>query len=383
MASFGPAPNSRLPRRMAVLSASTLLTAALGISGTAVAPEQPAPRSSHLSASGELGATGALPREIAPSRRLLRDASSPAKLREGGDPIATALHIADVPAGPLGIPGIVLRAYRDAERVMATDDPACHLPWWLLAGIGKVESGQAGDGAVLANGDTLRPILGPRLTGAGDNAAIADTDGGRWDGDRVWDRAVGPMQFLPSTWVRYGAGGNPNNVFDAALAAGRYLCAGRLDLSVPADQARAIFSYNHSDTYVRLVLRWADAYARGVTPRQEETVQAAALKPLPGVSAPIGPPAGGPAGTRPPPTTTSTGPPTSTTTPPTSTTTTPPVTTPPVTTPTAPPVTTATPPVTTTEPAPPAATTTPPTPSVTVGETPPTTTRQATPTTSN
>ena len=53
-------------------------------------------------------------------------------------------------------------------------------------------------------GRTLNPILGPVLNGVGDVAAIPDTDGGRWDGDTTWDRAVGPMQFIPSSW-RSGA----------------------------------------------------------------------------------------------------------------------------------------------------------------------------------
>src|SRR2546428_764976 len=82
----------------------------------------------------------------------------------------------------------------------------------------------ARSGVVDANGTTVSPILGPVLDGNG-FAAIPDTDGGRLDGNQVWDRAVGPMQFLPSTWTTWSADGNgdhradPNNVFDASLAA--------------------------------------------------------------------------------------------------------------------------------------------------------------------
>ncbi|MEV5202541.1 lytic murein transglycosylase [Streptomyces sp. NPDC053720] len=170
-----------------------------------------------------------------------------------------------------GIPATVLAAYRKAERTLGRTDPGCRLPWQLLAAIGKVESGQAGGGRVDANGTTLSPILGPVLDGAG-FANIPDTDGGAYDGDRRYDRAVGPMQFIPSTWAHWGQDGNgdgrrdPNNIHDAALAAGHYLCAGPRDLSVKADLDRAILSYNHSDTYLRTVLSWLEFYRKGIHP---------------------------------------------------------------------------------------------------------------------
>lgn len=180
--------------------------------------------------------------------------------------------LADLPDGPLGIPGILLEAYVAAEGTAAADQPGCRLDWALLAGIGRVESNHARGGQVGFDGTTLSPILGPVLNGGPGMAAIADSDGGRLDGDVTWDRAVGSMQFIPTTWAGYAADGNgdgtsdPNNVFDATLAAGRYLCSGGLDVSDPAQRARAVFRYNNSDSYVRTVLRWADAYAAGVTP---------------------------------------------------------------------------------------------------------------------
>ncbi|MFD5802112.1 lytic transglycosylase domain-containing protein [Streptomyces sp. NPDC127020] len=168
-----------------------------------------------------------------------------------------------------GIPATVLRAYRAAEAAVGRTDPRCRLPWELLAAIGKVESGQARGGAVDRKGTTLSRITGPPLNGRG-FALIRDTDGGAHDGDTVYDRAVGPMQFLPSTWARWGADGNrdgradPNNVFDAALAAGHYLCAGDRDLGRAADLDRAVLSYNNSRAYVELVRYWMEFYSRGV-----------------------------------------------------------------------------------------------------------------------
>jgi hypothetical protein len=153
----------------------------------------------------------------------------------------------------------VLQAYLRAQQILATEQPGCHLPWWLLAGIGQIESGQADGGLVDAQGTTLVPILGPVLDGSNGTAVLPG------------ERAVGPMQFLPSTWALWGGGGNPNNVYDAALAAGRYLCAGGGNLSDPAQQVAAVFSYNHSDSYVQQVLSWAYAFAGGVHPLARRT----------------------------------------------------------------------------------------------------------------
>lgn len=174
-----------------------------------------------------------------------------------------------------GIPATVLDAYKKAEAALARSQPGCNLRWELLAAIGKVESGQARGGQVDAHGTTLTPILGPVLDGHG-FAAIRDTDGGRYDGDAVNDRAVGPMQFIPSTWAQggpnhqgWGADGNgdgkkdPNNIYDAALAAAHYLCASGRDLSRTGDLHAAILAYNHSQDYLSTVLSWYEYYRKG------------------------------------------------------------------------------------------------------------------------
>ncbi|WP_226962695.1 MULTISPECIES: lytic transglycosylase domain-containing protein, partial [unclassified Streptomyces] len=166
-----------------------------------------------------------------------------------------------------GIPATVFSAYQQAEQHLRSVDPGCNLSWQLLAGIGKVESGHARGGRVDSGGTTTSPILGPVLNGVG-FANISDTDGGAHDGDTRYDRAVGPMQFIPSTWASWGQDANddgrkdPNNIFDAARAAGMYLCAGNRNLALQADLDRAVLSYNQSREYLRTVLSWFDYYKR-------------------------------------------------------------------------------------------------------------------------
>ena len=177
-----------------------------------------------------------------------------------------------LPDGPLGIPGVVLDAYQFAQRTLTDTRPGCHLSWAVLAGIGRIESDHASDGRVDAFGNTLGPILGPTLDGSPGMAAIPDTDHGALDGDTTWDRAVGPMQFIPSSWRSSGVDGNgdgvinPNNIYDSTVATGLYLCAGGANLSDPAQLQAAVFRYNHSATYVDIVLQWARAYLTGVVP---------------------------------------------------------------------------------------------------------------------
>lgn len=162
------------------------------------------------------------------------------------------------------IPATALRAYRTAHDLISESQPGCHLPLELLEAIGKVETNHARNGFVDATGTTLDPILGPVLDGNG-FAAIPDTDGGRLDGDPVWDRAVGPMQFIPSTWLAWAPSthANPNNLFDATLATARYLCAGNRDLGTPAGLDDAVFAYNPSTSYRNLVLAWLTTYSNG------------------------------------------------------------------------------------------------------------------------
>lgn len=178
------------------------------------------------------------------------------------DPVWTART-----AAVAGIPERALRAYASAALTIQAEQPACGIGWNTLAGIGAIESAHGThSGGSLDDAGYPRPaIRGIPLDGSA-SAQISDTDGGVWDGDATWDRAVGPLQFIPATWERWGADGNgdgaadPNQIDDAALAAARYLCAAGEMTSAPGWR-RAIFSYNHLDSYVDDVAAAANAYA--------------------------------------------------------------------------------------------------------------------------
>jgi hypothetical protein len=108
------------------------------------------------------------------------------------------------------------------------------LDWTVLAGIGKIETN---------HGRSNLPGVHSGHNGAG---------------------AEGPMQFLPTTFARYAqpvppGGANPPSPYDqvdADYAAARLLC----DNGAPQDIPRAVFAYNHDNSYVRDVLAQAQAY---------------------------------------------------------------------------------------------------------------------------
>jgi hypothetical protein len=102
------------------------------------------------------------------------------------------------------------RYYERAERRF-------DIPWEVLAALNFVES-------------RFGRILGPSSAGA-----------------------VGPMQFLPSTWDAYGNGGDVNDPRDAILGAARYLAAS----GAPRRMEDALFAYNRSTDYVRAILIYA------------------------------------------------------------------------------------------------------------------------------
>lgn len=160
-------------------------------------------------------------------------------------------------ASSLRIPENFLTAYLDAAEVLTEEQPACHLEWNTVAGLGYAESHHGSYGVVDGK------IIGPPLDGSEGFMEIPDTGGGVLDGDTEYDRAVGPLQFLPDSWRIFGDGGDPQNIADAAVAAGRLLCSDDRDLATADGWSEAVFSYNRSGRYLTDVRDAAANYALG------------------------------------------------------------------------------------------------------------------------
>ena len=170
-----------------------------------------------------------------------------------------------------GIPAAALAAYQRAEQVINSADMSCNLRWQLVAAIGRVESdhGRYGGNVLGQDGKSRPGIYGIPLDGSAGTTRISDSDGGQFDDDEVFDRAVGPMQFIPQTWSIVGVDGDsdgardPQDIDDAALATAVYLCSGDEDLSSYGGQKAAVYRYNHSQEYVDLVISIMNAYLKG------------------------------------------------------------------------------------------------------------------------
>ena len=178
-------------------------------------------------------------------------------------------------ARALGTPAAVpfplvnLDAYVRAQNEVIDYYPTSAVPWYLLGGIARIESGHAtfGGATVGPDGDVSEPILGPLLDGSlAGTMVITDTDGGALDGNAEFDAAVGPFQFIPGTWARHaldatGDGfADPHNIYDGSLSAAGYLCASS-DVRTDADIERSVLSYNRSHAYLANVTSTARTYA--------------------------------------------------------------------------------------------------------------------------
>ncbi len=193
---------------------------------------------------------------------------------DGAQAVPAAFQVPERPA--LGnaragdVPWAALQAYQRAADILGEVQPSCGLSWTLLGAIGQVESEHGSvRGSELGDDGVVTPALLSRpLDGGGARPTVEDTDGGKVDGDPTWDRAVGPMQLLPGVWALVGVDGDgdgtrsPQDVDDAALAVGVYLCATGADLADPQGAAEALAEYNGTTQYVDQVLAVERRYAK-------------------------------------------------------------------------------------------------------------------------
>ncbi|GAA4554565.1 C40 family peptidase [Amycolatopsis samaneae] len=157
-----------------------------------------------------------------------------------------------------GIPDVMLAAYVQAAQHVPTVRPGCAgMRWAVLAGIAREESRHAAGHTITPNGNITPPILGPVLDGSGVGGNTAPIRGQ----DGKFARAVGPFQFLTTTWATIAQDGNhdgvrdPQNAFDAALGAAVYLCGdGPRNLGDESQLRAAVYRYNASWSYVDKVI---------------------------------------------------------------------------------------------------------------------------------
>jgi len=252
-------------RASAILAA--LLSAALL---SACAPSGVDPAGSAGGADGVAAAGGDVAgpeAETAPPSDVEGDAAGAVAARASIATFADAAWVAAV-ADRTGIPQRALAAYAGAAIAVSRTHPSCGLGWNTLAAIGHVESehGTIGGSHIDDDGVARPAIVGIALDGTA-SARIPDTDDGVLDGDVIWDRAVGPMQFIPSTWREHRQDGNGDGEYDvdqiddAALTAAVYLCVAGGDLTVPARWIAAIHAYNADVSYNNRVADAAAHYA--------------------------------------------------------------------------------------------------------------------------
>lgn len=148
-------------------------------------------------------------------------------------------------ASATDIPVRALLAYQRAAQADRAAQPSCQVDWQFIAAFGRIETnhGRLNGSAIGTDGVDRPAVLGPSLDGSqpGVIGSLNDSSGAPV-------RAAGPLQFIPATWQQWGHG-DVQSIDQAALAAGRYVCADGHTLNNDDDRRSAALSYNHADWY--------------------------------------------------------------------------------------------------------------------------------------
>ncbi|WP_344125688.1 lytic transglycosylase domain-containing protein [Saccharopolyspora halophila] len=263
MIRISPTVLAALGRLVVAVSLLAALVVGVGLIGFFGAP--PKARVAAPPESPEIEPAQVQPGAAAPPVEVPPVAPPPEQSSPGVDPIRQWANEVSL---SVDVPARALVSYAAADLAMREHAPGCRISWSTIAGIGRVESnhGRYGHRQLGEDGKPSQPIIGIKLDGGPDVRRITDTDGGRLDGDTQHDRAVGPMQFIPSTWNKWATDGNgdgigdPQNLDDAAIAAARYLCAGGRDMATGSGWWQGVMSYNNSVEYAQKVFGLAETY---------------------------------------------------------------------------------------------------------------------------
>lgn len=244
----------------------------IGVTGTAGAYLVPSV-ARHTQAPAPSGSDGTIPAAEPPTAAPAQP-PLPTATTTAGTGGREAAKLGPLWAQPLSakvqIPQVALEAYGYAAWVLEQTQPSCHLSWTTLAAIGKVESnhGRVGGATLTPDGRAYPPIIGPPLDGKDNRKLVPDTDHGMLDNDVTYDRAIGPMQFIPSTWQIWATDADnsgtadPHDIDDSALAAARYLCANNRDLNTAVGWWSAVRAYNDVQVYAQSIFDAANEYGQ-------------------------------------------------------------------------------------------------------------------------
>lgn len=259
------APARSARRRTLVTIAAVVVVAGASLVAVRLAPDQqPQQAAEHgpiPTSSAPVSPSPAPQRPAAPVRTA---APVPA-----GDQPRFAAWVDEV-AGWLDIPKPAMHAYAWATVTLEQELPDCNLSWVTLAGIGETATnhGRTGGNSLASDGTPAKPI---GTIAVRDFSGSVISIGG----------SAGPLQLAPSVWQQWAtsaSGGEPDiqDIDDAALTAGKALCANGRDLATGEAWLAGVSTLHEAPLFLHRVLATATVY--GTVGEHQQPPDPAALK---------------------------------------------------------------------------------------------------------